>query len=87
MEDELDVEDAPEDFVDPIMGHVMEDPVKLPASGHVVDRKTIYRHLLNDSTDPFTRQPLKMSQVVPQDELKATIRAWIAERRARLPKP
>ncbi|KAF5403087.1 Ubiquitin conjugation factor E4 A [Paragonimus heterotremus] len=87
MEDELDVEDAPDDFVDPIMGHVMEDPVKLPASGHVVDRKTIYRHLLNDSTDPFTRQPLKMSQVVPQDELKATIRAWIAERRARLPKP
>ncbi|KAA3673932.1 ubiquitin conjugation factor E4 A [Paragonimus westermani] len=86
MEDELDVEDAPDDFVDPIMGHVMEDPVKLPASGHVVDRKTIYRHLLNDSTDPFTRQPLKMSQVVPQEELKATIRAWIAEQRARLPK-
>ncbi|KAF8570852.1 hypothetical protein P879_03214 [Paragonimus westermani] len=86
MEDELDLEDAPDDFVDPIMGHVMEDPVKLPASGHVVDRKTIYRHLLNDSTDPFTRQPLKMSQVVPQEELKATIRAWIAEKRARLPK-
>ncbi|VDQ07413.1 unnamed protein product [Trichobilharzia regenti] len=45
-EDELDVDDAPDDYIDPIMGYIMEDPVKLPTSGHIVDRKTIYRHLL-----------------------------------------
>lgn len=28
------------------MGCLMEDPVKLPTSGKIVDRKTIYRHLL-----------------------------------------
>ncbi|VDP91235.1 unnamed protein product [Echinostoma caproni] len=87
MEDDLDVDDAPDDFIDPIMGHVMEDPVKLPTSGHVVDRKTIYRHLLNDSTDPFNRQPLAMAQVQPQPELRAAIQAWIAERRAQHTKP
>ncbi|CAH8863515.1 unnamed protein product [Trichobilharzia szidati] len=81
-EDELDVDDAPDDYIDPIMGYIMEDPVKLPTSGHIVDRKTIYRHLLNDSTDPFNRQPLSMSQVEPQESLRSTIRAWINERRA-----
>ncbi|TPP55714.1 Ubiquitin conjugation factor E4 A [Fasciola gigantica] len=87
MEDDLDVDDAPDEFVDPIMGHVMEDPVKLPTSGHVVDRKTIYRHLLNDSTDPFNRQPLAMAQVQPQPDLRAAIQAWISERRAQRIKP
>ncbi|KAH8874039.1 Ubiquitin conjugation factor E4 A [Schistosoma japonicum] len=81
-EEELDVDDAPDEFIDPIMGYLMDDPVKLPTSGHVVDRKTIYRHLLNDSTDPFNRQPLAMSQVEPQEHLRSTIRAWINERRA-----
>ncbi|KAK4468669.1 hypothetical protein MN116_007853 [Schistosoma mekongi] len=81
-EEELDVDDAPDEFVDPIMGYLMDDPVKLPTSGHIVDRKTIYRHLLNDSTDPFNRQPLAMSQVEPQENLRSTIRAWINERRA-----
>ncbi|CAH8583789.1 unnamed protein product [Heterobilharzia americana] len=80
-EEELDIDDAPDDYVDPIMGYIMEDPVKLPTSGHIVDRKTIYRHLLNDSTDPFNRQPLAMSQVEPQENLRSSIRAWISERR------
>ncbi|CAH8545764.1 unnamed protein product [Schistosoma turkestanicum] len=80
-EEELDFDDAPDEFIDPIMGCLMEDPVRLPTSGHIVDRKTIYRHLLNDSTDPFNRQPLTMPQVEPQDQLRSTIRAWIDERR------
>ncbi|CAL8071364.1 unnamed protein product [Calicophoron daubneyi] len=82
QEDDWDFDDAPDDYVDPIMGNIMEDPVKLPTSGHIVDRKTIYRHLLNDSTDPFNRQPLAMAQVEPQEDLKAAIHAWVAERRA-----
>ncbi|VEL13446.1 unnamed protein product [Protopolystoma xenopodis] len=45
-EEEADLDDAPEAFIDPIMGHLMENPVKLPSSGQIVDRKTIYQHLL-----------------------------------------
>lgn len=46
MEDDVDLEDAPEEFCDPIMGEIMEDPVRLPTSNLIIDRKTIYRHLL-----------------------------------------
>ena len=43
--------------VDPLMQTLMQDPVCLP-SGITMDRAIIVRHLLNDPTDPFTRQPL-----------------------------
>ncbi|KAL5103001.1 Ubiquitin conjugation factor E4 A [Taenia crassiceps] len=81
-EDALGFEDAPDDFCDPIMGELMEDPVRLPTSNKIVDRKTIYRHLLSDAKDPFNRQPLEMSMVIPETELKAKIQAWVAAKRA-----
>jgi len=37
---------VPEDFLDPIMGELMRDPVVLPSSGKIVDRSTIARHIL-----------------------------------------
>jgi hypothetical protein len=40
------------------MGEIMEDPVILPGSGKVCDRKHIIRHLLSTPNDPFNRQPL-----------------------------
>lgn len=46
-----------------------------------MDRANILRHLLTDETDPFTRQPLKAEDLVPDTELKAKIDAWIAERK------
>lgn len=49
---------------DPVMNTLMIDPVILP-SGHKMDRKHIMRHLLSSQTDPFTRQPLNESQLVP----------------------
>lgn len=48
--------------LDPVMGELMRDPVKLP-SGHIMDRKHILRHLLNNRNDPFTRMPLDESQL------------------------
>jgi ubiquitin conjugation factor E4 A len=38
--------DAPEEFLDPIMGTLMKDPVILPSSKNVVDRAVIARHIL-----------------------------------------
>lgn len=69
--------DAPDEFLDPIMSTLMRDPVKLPTSGHIVDRATISQHLLNDEKDPFNRQPLNMSQVIPEIELKTRIESWV----------
>lgn len=45
-EEEDNLAEAPEEFLDPILGTIMKDPVKLPSSGMIVDRGTIARHIL-----------------------------------------
>ncbi|CAE6512214.1 unnamed protein product [Rhizoctonia solani] len=81
IEQEDDLGDVPDEFLDPLMYTLMRDPVKLPSSKATVDRSTIKAHLLSDTTDPFNRSPLKIEEVTPDVELKANIEAWLAERR------
>ncbi|KAI8081622.1 ubiquitin elongating factor core-domain-containing protein [Halteromyces radiatus] len=73
-EDELG--EAPDEFLDPIFFSLMEDPVLLPTSGIIVDRSTIRAHLLSDSRDPFNRAPLQMDMIQPATELRDRILAW-----------
>lgn len=80
-EDEDIASEAPEEFLDPIMSHLMTDPVILPSSKLTVDRQTIARHLLSDQIDPFNRQPLTMEEVVPNTDLKTKITRWLQEKR------
>ena len=54
----------------------MSDPVKLPNSNYVVDRVNIKRQLLNDERDPFTRQPLKLTDLITDVALKEQIEKW-----------
>ncbi|KAI5300667.1 hypothetical protein KEM55_005890 [Ascosphaera atra] len=77
-----DLGEAPDEFLDPLMYTLMEDPVILPRSRVSIDRATIRSHLLSDPNDPFNRMPLTMEDVIPDTELKAKIEAWKAERRA-----
>uniref|UniRef100_A0A0P4VWG4 Ubiquitin conjugation factor E4 A n=1 Tax=Scylla olivacea TaxID=85551 RepID=A0A0P4VWG4_SCYOL len=92
-EDDDIAAEAPEEFLDPIMSHLMTDPVILPSSKLTVDRQTIARHLLSDQIDPFNRQPLTMEEVVPNTELKIRITQWLDEKRtqraalSQIPKP
>lgn len=46
QEEEDLVAHAPEEFLDPIMGTLMKDPVCLPTSKQIVDRSVIARHIL-----------------------------------------
>ena len=85
MENDFE-EEPPDELCDPIMGTLMENPVKLPTSGQIVDRTTIARQLLSAPMDPFNRQPLTLDQVIPFPEIKAyrpKLRyvnlCWIAE--------
>ena len=80
-EDE-DLEDAPEEFLDPLMSEVMVDPVILPVSKTSIDRSTIRQHLLSDPHDPFNRSPLKIEDVIDDVELKKKIDDFRAEKRA-----
>ncbi|KNG44905.1 ubiquitin conjugation factor e4 [Stemphylium lycopersici] len=73
---EADLGDIPEKFEDPLMASLMEDPVTLPNSKQIVDRSTIQSHLLSDPHDPFNRMPLKIEDVIPNDELREEIQAW-----------
>lgn len=65
-------------LTDPITADLMEEPVILPSSGQIVDRSSIVRHLLSDSTgiycytygiligaDPFNRSKLTIDMVKP----------------------
>lgn len=81
MKDEVelfeDVSDIPDEFLDPIIQDIMLDPVLLPTSGIVIDRKNIERHLMSEPNDPFNRAPLTKEQLVPQPELKERINKYI----------
>ncbi|KAI9465596.1 ubiquitin elongating factor core-domain-containing protein [Lactarius psammicola] len=81
LEAEDDLGDVPDEFLDPLMCHLMRDPVILPSSRAVVDRSTIKSHLLSDAKDPFNRVPLTIEEVTPDTELKERIEAFLVERR------
>lgn len=57
-------------------------PILIIAIFHKINHFRFSRHLLSDQTDPFNRSPLTMEQIKPNEELKAKIQAWIAEKKA-----
>ena len=69
QEAEDDLGEIPDEFLDPLMFTLMDDPVILPTSKNVIDRSTIRSHLLSDPTDPFNRVPLKIEDVVTGEYL------------------
>jgi ubiquitin conjugation factor E4 B len=81
-DDEALYEDAPDEFLDPLMFTYMADPVYLPTSGNIVDRSTITQHLLNDPHDPFNRKDLTMDMIEPALDLRKKMQEWIATKRA-----
>jgi hypothetical protein len=54
----------------------MDDPVMLPTSKTIVDRKTIETHLLSDPTDPFNRSSLTKEMLIPVDDLRTRIQQY-----------
>jgi ubiquitin conjugation factor E4 B len=77
---QINYDDAPEEFCDPITTVLMEDPVLLPTSNIIVDRSTIVTHLLSDPTDPFNRKSLKIEDLVSCSELKEKIDIYKLEK-------
>ncbi|ORZ40231.1 ubiquitin elongating factor core-domain-containing protein [Catenaria anguillulae PL171] len=78
---EEEMGEIPDEYLDPLMATLMEDPVVLPTSGTTVDRSTITAYLLGECRDPFNRKELKISDVVPNDELRQQIQAWKASKK------
>lgn len=80
-EEEEDLGDIPDEYLDPLMATLMTDPVQLPSSKAILDMSTIKSHLLSDASDPFNRVPLKIQDVIPVPDLKAAIRAFRLEKK------
>ncbi|CAM9996054.1 unnamed protein product, partial [Sphacelaria rigidula] len=79
---EASLGDVPDEFLDPVLCHVMRDPVLLPTSGTIMDRSTIVQHLLNDSNDPFNRKTLSEDMLEPQSELRQRIQDFLSKGRS-----
>ena len=76
MTEEMDVPDA---FVCPISLQIMSNPVTDINSGHTFERKTIEEWLIRSKgsgTNPLTRGPLRLSDLVPNTELRTKIMKW-----------
>lgn len=80
---EEDLGEIPDEFLDPVMYTLMTEPVTLPTSGVTVDLSTIKAHLLSDNKDPFNRQPLELSQCVPNVELKQRVQEFLDQTRSK----
>lgn len=80
-DDEALFNDAPDEFLDPLMCTFMKDPVLLPTSNTIIDRSTITQHLLNDAHDPFNRKELTVDMILPATELKERMAKWIADKK------
>ena len=76
---EEDMPEPPEEFIDPISCELTQEPVKLPSSGKILCRLTIAKHLSSDEKDPFTRSPLQLDQVIPCHELEQQIQKWMQD--------
>ena len=81
---ELMLGDIPSEYLDPIMQTLMTDPVILGKNKnakdknlYVMDRKVIERHLMNNPNNPFNREPLTKSELIPHNELKQEIDEWV----------
>ena len=79
--EEINYDDAPQEFFDGLTFNIMTDPVKLPKSNVILDRKTIETHLLSDQTDPFNREPLTKDMLIPCPKLKKRIEEYIVNKK------
>merc|ERR1712196_315368 len=77
---EMDLGEVPDEFLCPLMSALLEDPVILPGSELSVERAAIQRHLLTVQEDPFTRQPLTVNMLKPDDALRERVCAWKQEK-------
>jgi hypothetical protein len=62
---------APEQFdsVCPITLQTFRDPVKAP-DGHTYERQAIVQWITEHGTSPFSRQPLNVKDLVPDDHVR-----------------
>lgn len=75
-----DIDDVPEEFLDPLTFLPIEQPYILPETLTIVDKLSIYKHLLTKQENPFTRSPLNeevLEKFNQTEEIQAKIQEFI----------
>lgn len=76
------IANPPDEFLCALTSDLMTDPVMLPSSHSIVDRKSISEHLtINGNYDPYNRTKLTPNDLIPQVQLKEKIDVWLNERK------
>ena len=68
----------PEKYLDPVLGIVMKDPVKLTTSGQIIDRSVAVQCVVHGGRDPFNNEKLVSANLIPQPEFSKEIADWMA---------
>jgi len=63
LEEEIEYEDVPSEFCDPILMTMIENPIMMPEMDLFVEESVIKRHLLTCDENPFNRKPLTTEQL------------------------
>eukprot|EP01083_Nonionella_stella_P007585 21877_1 len=71
--------EPPKEYQDPITYELMTDPVICIKSGYTYDRKSIVNQIRTNGADPFTRQKITVSDIVPNRLIKDCIDKWKKE--------
>lgn len=72
--------EPPQEFLCPISGEVMNDPVST-AAGQTYERRGIEQWLAHHGTDPLTNVVLTTRDVIPNHTLRSLIQTWINQHR------
>jgi len=73
-------EEIPDKFKDPILLTIIKNPVEIPSVEVIVDRYTIYNHLIFNKTNPFTNEELSTTELEiynNKDKVKQRVEAFI----------
>ena len=68
--------EVPHNLIDPLMGIVMENPVKLLTSGITVDKTTFDALMMSTMIDPFNRMKLSEDSAIIDNEISKIYEDW-----------
>jgi hypothetical protein len=71
--------DIPDDFIDPLICELIEEPIVLPICNIIIDEKVIFKHILLKGDNPFNRVPLTIDELIRYQEnenIKEMLKSW-----------
>ena len=66
--------DPPYELCDPLMQTCINEPVKNPVNNLMMEKDILYRHLLTNNFDPFTRQTLTMNMIEKHNQIPCVMK-------------